>query len=307
VDKKNTTPKQMYDELAVMSNLAHDNIVRFFEIFNRPDGYYVILERINGGELFDRIIALQSYTESQAVRVMRQALNAIKHMHDLDFIHRDLKPENLLLSSQEEDANIKLADFGFTAKIKEKGLRSIVGTPPYMAPELVRLRSGNKRIPGYGKSVDNWALGVILYILLSGMHPLQIDDEEEMLDNIEKGEWEWLGDWDKVSEEAKDLIRRLMDPNYESRLTVDQALEHPWITGEVTSEENLTGAQEMIRKFQARKKLKGAIYSVIATNRLRRSLLALKQGNDEGAAGEDDDVDEPVIIHRNEDDEDDSQ
>jgi len=116
VDKKNTTPKQMYDELLVMSNLHHENIVEYIEMFNRTDGYYVVLERINGGELFDKIIELQSYGETDAARVMFQALSALKHMHDLDYIHRDIKPENLLLSSKENISNIKLADFGFSIK-----------------------------------------------------------------------------------------------------------------------------------------------------------------------------------------------
>jgi len=271
----------MYDELAVMHELQHENIVEFMEMFNRPDGYYVVLERINGGELFDRIIDLQTYTEAAASTTIRQAFQAIDHMHQLGFVHRDLKPENLLLSSREDDAHIKLADFGFTAKMKDTGLRSVVGTPPYMAPELVKLRSKDKKIPSYGLSVDAWSIGVILYILLSGIHPFQIDDEDEMLDNIEVGEWVWLGEsWDHVSEDAKDLIRRLMEPNPQTRLTIAEALSHPWIVNS-TNDASLTSAQEEIRKFQARRKFKGAVQAVVATNRLRRALASLKEGNDD--------------------------
>jgi len=271
----------MYDELLVMSNLSHENIVEFIEMFNRTDGYYVILERINGGELFDRIIELQSYSELEAERVMFQSLSALKHMHDLDYIHRDLKPENLLLESRDPSSNIKLADFGFAAKIKPNGLRSVVGTPPYMAPELVRLRTGNKKMPGYDKKVDSWAIGIIFYILLSGVHPFQIDDEDEMLDNIEIGEWQWIGDeWEQISEDAKDLITHLMDPDPETRYSIDQALAHPWLSSEKTTAP-LTNAQEQIRKFQARKRFKGAIFSIMATNRLRRALEALKLGHEE--------------------------
>jgi len=214
---------------------------------------------------------------------MTQALSAIKHIHQLGYVHRDLKPENLLLSSNDEHGNIKLADFGFATKTREKGLRSVVGTPPYMAPELVILRSGDKKLPGYGKEIDLWSIGIILYILLSGIHPFQIDEEDEMLTNIESGQWEWLGDqWDLVSDGAKDLIKGLIEPDPKIRLTVDQALTHPWIAGSANNSGNLTGAQEKIRKFQARKKLKGAIFSVIATNRLRRALFSLKN-HEEGA------------------------
>jgi len=306
VDKKNTTPKQMYDELLVMSNLHHENIVEFVEMFNRTDGYYVVLERINGGELFDRIIELQSYSESEAVFVMFQALSALKHMHDLDYVHRDLKPENLLLSSKDPSSNIKIADFGFSAKMKPNGLRSIVGTPPYMAPELLRLRSGNKKVPGYDKKVDTWSIGIILYILLSGAHPFQLDDEEEMMENIEAGEWEWIGDeWENISDDVKDLIRHLMDPDPQTRYSIDQALEHPWITSGHTNNSPLTGAQEQIRKFQARKRFKGAIFSIMATNRLRRALEALKMGTEITEDDLESDPNEEIIRRRNDDSEED--
>jgi len=267
------------EELVVMSNLAHDHIVEFVEVFNRTDGYYVVVERIYGGELFDRIIELNNYSEAEAIAAITQTFRAIKHIHDLDYVHRDLKPENLLLSSRDSNVNIKIADFGFASKIKDKGLRSVVGTPPYMSPELVILRHGEKEKPGYGKPVDCWAIGVILYILLSGIHPFQLDDEEEMLENIEKGEWEWIGDqWDDVSEDAKDLIKRLIDPNPETRYTIDQALAHPWISGSNVGSKSLNAIKDNMRKFQARKKLKGAIFSIIATNRLKRSLENLKNG-----------------------------
>jgi serine/threonine protein kinase len=279
VDKKHTTAKQMMDELAVMSHLIHEHIVEYVEVFNRSDGYYVVIERIYGGELFDRIIELNNYSEAEAVNAMRQTFTAIKHIHDNDFVHRDLKPENLLLASRDSNVNIKIADFGFASKIKDKGLRSVVGTPPYMSPELVILRHGDKSLPGYSKPVDCWSIGVILYILLSGIHPFQLEDEDEMLDNIEKGEWEWIGEqWDEVSEGAKDLIKGLINPDPNTRLTVDQALAHPWITGGQAASNPLSGARENIKKFQAKKRFKGAIFSVIATNRLKRSIDALRKG-----------------------------
>jgi len=290
----------MYDELAVMHAVQHENIVEYIEMFNRPDGYYVILERINGGELFDRIIELQTYTETEASTTIRQAFAALNHMHQIGYVHRDLKPENLLLSSRDANASIKLADFGFTSKMRENGLRSVVGTPPYMAPELVKLRSKDKKIPSYGLEVDAWSIGIILYILLSGIHPFQIDDEDEMLDNIEVGEWEWMGDnWDQVSDDAKDLIRRLMDPNPRSRLTIEEALNHPWIVQNNRNDSNLASTQEQIRKFQARKRFKVAIQAVVATNRLRKALENLKEGNDDY---DPEDLNDEVNINDQEDD-----
>jgi len=252
VDKNSTGCKEMFEEISVMALLQHQNIVNFREIFDRKDGYYVVLEFITGGELFDRIIELQRYSEKEATHVMRQALGGLKHMHERDFAHRDLKPENLLLSSKDASATIKLADFGFSRKTSSGGdCHEMVGTPEYMAPELVAQRD---RDAGYGRPVDIWALGVVLYILLSGIHPFQMEDEEQMLNNIQAGRWRWLGsNWPKVSDAAKDLITHMMDANPATRFTVDQCLAHKWLREE-QSDVELGGVAGEIRRFQAKKK-----------------------------------------------------
>jgi len=184
-------------------------------------------------------------------------------------VHRDIKPENLLLSDKSAGATIKLADFGFaTTCLSDSALSDLLGTPEYMAPELVALRDVEG---GYGKSVDIWALGVVLYILLSGIHPFQIEDEEQMLANIQAGKWKWLGrNWDKVSDEAKDLITKMLDSNPKTRPTVKECLAHPWFKTQV--DVALDDVAEEIKKFQARKKLKGAINTVIASNKMRQLL-----------------------------------
>jgi len=269
VDKNSTGMADMRGELSVMSKLNHDNIVTFKEVFDHPEGFYVVLELISGGELFDRIIELKRFTEKDAAQTMIQAFRAIDHMHDVNLVHRDIKPENLLLSDKSANATIKLADFGFaTICTSDTGLSDLLGTPEYMAPELVALRDVEG---GYGKSVDIWALGVVLYILLSGIHPFQIEDEDQMLANIQAGKWKWLGrNWDKVSDEGKDLITKMLDPNPKSRPTVKECLAHPWFKTQV--DVALDDVAEEIKKFQARKELKGAINTVIASNKMRQLL-----------------------------------
>jgi len=122
------------------------------------------MELITGGELFDKIVELQSYSEKDAKFVVKQILDAVQHLHDNSIVHRDLKPENLLLSSDKIDAEIKLADFGLSTIIKNKELLTkAVGTPGYIAPEI--LLTLDEEIDGYGKEVDMWSLGVIMYIL----------------------------------------------------------------------------------------------------------------------------------------------
>jgi len=279
VDKNSTGLADMHGELHIMSRLQHDNIVNFKEVFDHPDGFYVVLELISGGELFDRVIELRRFTEKDAAQTMIQAFHAIEHMHDGGLVHRDIKPENLLLSDKSNSATIKLADFGFAATCAgPTALSDLLGTPEYMAPELVALRDVEG---GYGKPVDIWALGVVLYILLSGIHPFQIEDEEQMLNNIQAGKFKWLGrNWDKVSEEAKDLITKMLDPSPKSRPNVKECLAHPWFKTQVDVELGDVAAE--LKKFQARKKLKGAINTVIASNKMRELMGKLSLNSKPG-------------------------
>lgn len=243
------------------------------EIYLHSTPCLTIYNSITGGELFDRIVELQRYTEKEASKVFKQILSGIQHLHSQNIAHRDLKPENLLLSSKDSDAVVKLADFGFAKTENGDTLTGYVGTPPYMAPELVSIR---KTYGKYNRAVDMWAVGVILYIMLSGNHPFQIDDEEMMLENIEQAKWEWDGEvWNNISDSAKDLIQKLLNPNPTSRLSVQDALNHPWVVGTEAKDEDLP-VQENIRNFQARARFRGAIFGVMAKNKLVQDLFKIR-------------------------------
>jgi len=207
---------------------------------------------------------------------MCQALSGLKHMHDLKIAHRDLKPENLLLSSKEQNATVKIADFGFAVKVQsDVELDQLVGTPPYFAPELSALRDISVQ-EGYGRPVDVWAMGVILYILLSGIHPFQIQDEDLMLDNIQNAKWDWVGpNWTRISADAKDLITNMMHKDPAKRFTIDQCLTHRWMTVGMSATEDLAKVADAIKNMQAKKKLKGAMQAVLAQQRMKR-LLGLR-------------------------------
>jgi len=213
--------------------------------------------------------------------VMAQALLGLKHIHEKNFVHRDIKPENLLLSSKKPDANVKIADFGFSKSTRDDhDLWETLGTPPYMAPEIVTLRNEDEDDQvGYGRPVDIWALGICLYILLSGVHPYQQGDDDKMLDMIEEGVWPgWKREstWSLISEDAKNLVKSMMHPNVKSRLTVNQCLEHPWLSGNCR-EDDLGDIREAIKSYQAKKKMKGAILGVMATNKMKAGLSGLLQ------------------------------
>jgi len=274
VDKQETNAKEMWKELHVMSQLNHPNIVNFKEIFDQPDGYYVVLELITGGELFDRIIELKRYTEKDASHVITQALLGVKHMHEKKIAHRDIKPENLLLSSKSEDEVVKVADFGFSKDTNDDfDLWETLGTPPYMAPEIVILRNDEATNQvGYGRPVDVWALGICLYILLSGIHPYQQESDDKMLDEIEAGFWPgWKREstWSQISDSAKSLVRAMMNPSVSERPTVNQCLEHEWLQGSASTSD-LHEIKEALKSYQARIKLRGTVLGVLATHKMGR-------------------------------------
>jgi len=271
INKEKTNPELLQKELEVLYNLKHDNIVDYKEMFHRRDGYYVVLEKVSGGELFDRIVELQHYSENNARHLIIQTFGAVKYMHDLDIIHRDIKPENLLLSTKANNAIIKITDFGFAVKLKDgEHLTDVLGTLAYMAPEIVKVYL-NENDKGYGKPVDIWALGLVLFILLSGGHPFNFEDESDIISSIVGGYWDFDTGFDKISDAAKDLITKMMDDNPDTRFTIQQALDHPWITENIDRREKLTNTQEKIKNFQdSRRKFKKVVRAIIAGNKFRR-------------------------------------
>ncbi|RYH18038.1 serine/threonine-protein kinase, partial [archaeon] len=210
-------------EVKILTALNYPNIVRAFDFFEEEKFFYVVLEYLDGGELFDRIVKKTFYNEKEARDLVVIILRAIKYLHDMDVIHRDLKPENLIMTSKEDDANVKIADFGFAVKCNGCNITTQCGTPGYIAPEIIETKA-------YGKPVDMWSFGVILYILLGGYPPFHDDNQRILFKKITKADYQFHPDyWRTVSDEAKDLIAGLLTLDMHKRLTVDQALSHPWV------------------------------------------------------------------------------
>jgi len=199
----------------------------------------------------------------------------MNYLHDHNIVHRDLKPENLLLANKNNDSNIRLADFGFAKRVNQP-LKTQCGTPGYVAPEILKGES-------YGLSVDMWSIGVITYILLGGYPPFHDENQSVLYKKIKQGEFVFHAEyWDPVSVEAKDLISRMLTVDCDKRLTAADALNHPWISG-LTDEQlqahDLNGTLTEIRKFNARRKLKGTIKAVMAATKMKRLLEGLTRGN----------------------------
>ncbi|CAL8068640.1 unnamed protein product [Calicophoron daubneyi] len=206
-------------------------IVDAYENNNQNTGkryILLVMECMEGGELFNRIKKRTSFTECEAAKLVRQIASAIAYLHARNIAHRDLKPENLLFTSERDDAVLKLTDFGFAREVvAEKSLKTPCYTPYYVAPEILSRQR-------YDKSCDMWSLGIITYILLSGYPPFFSKNGQpispHMETNIIFGNYEFPDShWKHISSGAKDLIKRLLMTKPERRLTSVQVMEHPWI------------------------------------------------------------------------------
>eukprot|EP00903_Cladosiphon_okamuranus_P010945 g10337.t1 len=269
---RNNLPREdeedLLEEVRILRSLKHPNVIDIYQFFkDDPNMYYVSIEYMRGGELFDRIVQKAYYNEKEARDLCRILLDAVRYCHDLGIVHRDLKPENLLLTSQHDDANVKLADFGFARSIMNGFVSTQCGTPGYVAPEILRAES-------YGTSVDMWSIGVIIYILLGGYPPFHDENQTRLFRKIKAGNFKFHPEyWQSISNEAKDLIRRLLTVDPKRRLTAAQAVTHPWLLSKDADllNHNLGVNLEQLKLFNARRKLRAAIKSVLATQKLAKT------------------------------------
>ncbi len=239
-------------------------MINLKEIFETRKKLYLVMDVLDGGELFDRIVESGTFSEKDASRLSRSIISATKYLHELGIVHRDLKPENLLYTDRSPQAEIKVADFGLS-KFVQAGelLHTACGTPGYVAPEVLMLQ-------GYGKSVDLWSIGVIIYILLCGFPPFYADSDSEMFELIKEAEYSFPSPyWDKISDSAKDIVRKLLNKNPDKRLTSDQALAHTWVTGASASAEVNSHLIETLKEFNARRKFQQGVGKLITLNRFK--------------------------------------
>jgi len=203
--------------------------VQYKDLYEGDTFIYLVLEYAEGGELFHKI-SRTGVSESEARTLFSQLLKAVNYLHQQSIVHRDLKPENILLDGQ---GNIKISDFGL-ARFDATHMQSLCGTPHYVAPEVIRLGLGNSSV-GYGKEVDMWSLGVSLYHMLTGHLPFPESDRMALFNKIERGLYDFpFHLWGGITEEAKDLVKKLLDIDPKTRLTAEQALKHPWIESKVS-------------------------------------------------------------------------
>ncbi|XP_049324409.1 calcium/calmodulin-dependent protein kinase type II subunit beta isoform X36 [Astyanax mexicanus] len=252
-------------EARICRLLKHPNIVRLHDSISEEGFHYLLFDLVTGGELFEDIVAREYYSEADASHCIHQILDSVSHIHQHDIVHRDLKPENLLLASKCKNAAVKLADFGLAIEVQgdQQAWFGFAGTPGYLSPEVLRKEA-------YGKPVDIWACGVILYILLVGYPPFWDEDQHKLYQQIKAGAYDFPSpEWDTVTPEAKNLINQMLTINPAKRITAQEALKHPWVCqrSTVASMMHRQETVECLKKFNARRKLKGAILTTMLVSR----------------------------------------
>ncbi|KAH8050623.1 serine/threonine kinase [Aureococcus anophagefferens] len=249
-----------------VASIEHPNIIKLYNFYEEKKMFYMVIELMEGGELFERIVKKTFYNEKEARDLIRILLDALAYLHHRHIVHRDLKPENLLLKSPYNDFDIKLADFGFAKKVNGKSLDTQCGTPGYVAPEILK---GAK----YGTEVDMWSCGVIVYILLGGYPPFHDDNHAILYRKIKAADYTFEPQyWDQVSDDAKDLIKKMLVVDPDKRLTADQALRHPWflVGDHELISRNLSTTLDTMKKFNARRKFRGTVKGIMLTNKMAR-------------------------------------
>ncbi|XP_030625261.1 serine/threonine-protein kinase D1 isoform X2 [Chanos chanos] len=214
---------QLRNEVAILQNLHHPGVVNLECMFETPERVFVVMEKLHG-DMLEMILSSEKGRLPERITkfLIAQILVALRHLHFKNIVHCDLKPENVLLASADAFPQVKLCDFGFARIIGEKSFRrSVVGTPAYLAPEVLR----NK---GYNRSLDMWSVGVIIYVSLSGTFPF--NEDEDIHDQIQNAAFMYPPNpWKKISQEAIDLINNLLQVKMRKRYSVDKSLSHPWL------------------------------------------------------------------------------
>lgn len=283
--------KVFLKEIEMLYQLNHPNIIKIYEYFIKGDNYYVISELCKGGELYEQIYNIESFTESSAAEIISQLLSAVCYLHSKGIVHRDLKPENIMLESKSlNDFSIKLIDFGTANYCDEHShLTQKVGTSYYIAPEVI--------LKHYSQKCDIWSIGVILYILLVGFPPFDGESDEEIMNNILKYDVSYDdSEWENLSPAAIKFLKKLLNKNPKDRPSAEECLKDKWIIDNaiskkaiVSNKTNLLSQVQNFQKFDSRFKLKNAIMAFmvhhLATEEMTKELKAIFKKMDKSGDG----------------------
>lgn len=246
-------------ELEIMRMIDHPNLIKFYETFEDEKYLHIVMELCSGGDLFDKLLSMGAMNEGYVASVLRKLLLAVNHLHGLSICHRDLKPENFLYVTKDAEAEIKIIDFGMSIKMSRTNeLTTFVGTPYYLAPEVLKGK--------YGRECDIWSLGVIMYLMLCGYQPFEGDDMREIFSKISKAHYEFPSpEWDNVTDQAKDLVRKMLNPAPNKRIPISEILRHTWFVDQIESRPTAVSGRVLatLKKYRAPKKLQAEVMRVM--------------------------------------------
>ncbi|PQM35672.1 calcium-dependent protein kinase 8 [Prunus yedoensis var. nudiflora] len=262
-------------EVEIMKHMPkHPNIVSLKDTYEDDHAVHLVMELCEGGELFDRIVSRGHYTERAAAAVTKTIVEVVQMCHKHGVMHRDLKPENFLFANKKETAALKAIDFGLSVFFKPgEKFNEIVGSPYYMAPEVLRRN--------YGPEVDVWSAGVILYILLCGVPPFWAETEQGVAQAIIRSVVDFKKDpWPKVSDNAKDLVKKMLNPDPRQRLTAQEVLDHPWLLNAKKAPNVSLGetVRARLKQFTVMNKLKKRALKVIAEHLSMEEVAGIQEG-----------------------------
>ena len=268
IQKAKVNINALLNEINILSKLSHPNIMQIFEVFDDNTNVYIVSEYCKGGELFDIISKKGSFTEKDACVIMKQLMSAICYSHQNNIVHRDLKPENILMDNDTDDLTIKLIDWGCAQTIKSaKQSKQADGTAYYIAPEVLKGE--------YDEKCDIWACGVIFYILLCGYPPFNGETDDEIYEAILSGKVQFPEeDWDQVSQEAKDLIKKMLTKDPKKRISALYSMQDVWFKkNEEKSEYDKKLAKKVLnnmKKFKKHRILEKTIISFIINQLVKK-------------------------------------
>ncbi|XP_037998831.1 myosin light chain kinase, smooth muscle isoform X2 [Motacilla alba alba] len=259
------------EEISIMNCLHHPKLVQCVDAFEEKANIVMVLEMVSGGELFERIIDEDfELTERECIKYMKQISEGVQYIHKQGIVHLDLKPENIMCVNK-TGTSIKLIDFGLARRLENAGsLKVLFGTPEFVAPEVINYEP-------IGYETDMWSIGVICYILVSGLSPFMGDNDNETLANVTSATWDFDDEaFDEISDDAKDFISNLLKKDMKSRLNCTQCLQHPWLQKDTKNMEAKKLSKDRMKKYMARRKWQKTGHAVRAIGRL--SSMAMISG-----------------------------
>lgn len=265
------------NEIKTLSSVDHPNIVRYYETYNDERYFHIVTEYLSGGDLLEGMSRKKNYTEKDIAQIINKLLNAISHIHSLGIVHRDLKPENIVFENQSENSDIKIIDFGVSRKFfkNNEELNSIVGTPYYVAPEVLDGK--------YDKKVDIWSIGIIMYVLMTGKPPFNAQSKNELFEKIKNQELPLPksrnNNNNSYSENAVDLVFKLTMKNPKERFSANDALKHPWFEILKTNKKDNVSKEilENLKNFVLPNMFQRALIKLIVKKLKTEQLVKLKK------------------------------